>query len=188
MDAVFSLPYSEYEAIVQIQRHFKKSNGFSVFVPTNRQQKGIDFIILNTANLKILRFQVKGSRPYHGEKDIYKHTFWFNNFFDKYASGSADVYILFGLYPLYNVSKNIKSRKQFWKSLGLAFTDSEMREFLDHIRTKKGERDKFFYISFNDPSEGIFVTRGHPNPQEDIKDHLLANKRPELQELLQKLR
>ena len=189
MNPIFSLPYSEYEAIIQMQHHFKKKDGFSIFIPTSRQQKGIDFIILNTTNSKVLRFQVKGSRPYDGENERFKHTFWFNNFSfpDRYKLGAADVYILFGLYPAYNVDKNIKSRSQFWKSLVLAFRDSEMRKFLDGIRTKKGEKDRFFYISFNDPSAEIVVTRGNPNRQkkiEDIKDHLLANKVPELKKKL----
>jgi hypothetical protein len=79
MEAVFSLPYSEYEAIIQIQRHFKKNDGFSVFVPTSRQEKRIDFIVLNTSNCKVLRFQVKGSRPFvpskpnNGKREVSVH-------------------------------------------------------------------------------------------------------------------
>lgn len=185
MEPVISLPYSEYETIVQIQRHFKKNDGFSVCVPVSRQQKGIDFIVLNTANAKVLRFQVKGSRPYapsssEGKKDgAFKYTFWFNNFHDRYKPGMADVYVLFGLYQVYNVKKNIKSRTKFWESFVLAFTDAEMAQFLDSIQTKDAQRhDRFFYISFNDLSE-VIVTRGRKD-RPNIRQHLLTNRVPEL--------
>ncbi|MBL7135865.1 MAG: hypothetical protein ISS81_04625 [Candidatus Marinimicrobia bacterium] len=45
MEGVFSLPYSEYEVINQLQKKLKKSEGYSFYIPTSRQQKGIDFII-----------------------------------------------------------------------------------------------------------------------------------------------
>jgi len=185
MEPIISLPYSEYESIIQIQRHFRKNDGFSVCVPVSRQQKGIDFIILNTENSKVLRFQVKGSRPYaqsssdqkkHG---AFKYTFWFNNFHDRYEQGTADVYVLFGLFPVYDIKKNIKSRTTFWESFVLAFTDTEMGRFLDSIRTKDGQRhDKFFYVSFNDLTE-VIVTRGRKD-RPNISHHLLMSRVPEL--------
>lgn len=185
MEPVISLPYSEYESIIQIQRHFKKKDGFSVWVPVSRQQKGIDFIILNSANGKVLRCQVKGSRPYvrsssdKSKHDAFNYTFWFSNFYDRYERGVADVYILFGLYPVYGVTKNIKSRSAFWSSFVFAFTDEEMGRLLDSIRTKGGQkRDKFFYVSFNDPSEAI-ITRGR-NDRPNISHHLLGNRVLEL--------
>jgi hypothetical protein len=185
MEPVFSLPYSEYESIVQIQRHFKKNDGFSVCIPVSRQQKGIDFIVLNITNGKVLRFQVKGSRPYTQSSSdqrkygAFKHTFWFNNFYDRYEPDAADVYLLFGLYPAYNVKKNIKSSTTVWKSFVLAFTDAEMEQFLDSIRTKDGRsRDRFFYISLNDLSE-VVVTRGRSD-RPNICHHLLTNRVPEL--------
>jgi hypothetical protein len=185
MEPVFSLPYSEYESIIQIHRHFKKNDGFSVCVPVSRQQKGIDFIVLNTANNKVLRFQVKASRPYipsssEARKDgAFKYTFWFNNFHDRYKPGMADVYLLFGLFPVYSVKKNIKSRTKFWESFVLAFKDTEMGQFLDSIRTKDGQRhDRFFYVSFNDLTE-VIVTRGRKD-RPNITHYLLATRVPEL--------
>lgn len=183
MEPVLSLPYSEYETIIQIQRHFKKNDGFSVCVPVSRQQKGIDFVVLNIENSKVLRFQVKGSRPYvpsssEAKKDgAFKYTFWFNNFYNTYKPNMADVYVLFGLYPVYDVKKNIKSRTTFWQSFVLAFTDEEMGQFLGSIRTKAGNRDRFFYVSFNDLSE-VIVTRGRQD-RPNITNHLLTNRIPE---------
>jgi len=149
------------------------------------QQKGIDFIVLNTVYSRVLRFQVKGSRPYppsasevHRE-GAFKYTFWFNNFHDRYHRGVADVYLLFGLYPIYDTTKNIKSRTKFWDSFALAFTDVEMGDFLDSIRTKDGQKhDRFFYIGFNDLTE-VIVTRSRRD-RPNICDHLSAKRVPEL--------
>lgn len=83
MDGIFSLPYSEYEAIAQIQKHFKKKDGISVFIPTSRQQKGIDFILLNTLNSRVVRVQVKASRSWISSNPKKKrYTLLFNNFHD----------------------------------------------------------------------------------------------------------
>jgi hypothetical protein len=114
----------------------------------------------------------------------FKYTFLFNNFHDRYNIGMADVYVLFGLYQVYNVKKNIKSPTQFWESFVLAFTDAEMGQFLDSIRTKHGQsHDRFFYLSFNDLTE-VFVTRGRKD-RPNISDHLLTNRAPELLKQLQ---
>lgn len=178
MDSIFTLPYSEYEAIVHVQRYFKKTDGYSIFIPTSRQEKGVDFIVLNTRNKKLIRFQVKGSRPFSSTKPTktkYMYTFWFSNFREKCNKNVADVYLLFGLYPMYDVGKNIKSKKQLWRSFVLAFTEKEMKAFLSRIKTKSQNKpDKFFYISFNDINK-IVVTRGRSD-MPDITSNLLSNK------------
>ena len=109
--------YSEYETILQVQKYFKKSGGLSVFIPVSRQQKGIDFVIVNTKNRKTLTVQVKGSRSYtrteipkRSKKELFKYNFWFNNFLHRYFKGQADVYILFGLYAVYDASRGVSRR------------------------------------------------------------------------------
>ncbi|MBU1356933.1 MAG: hypothetical protein KJ620_10245 [Candidatus Edwardsbacteria bacterium] len=191
MEGIFALPYSEYEAILQTQKFFKKNDGFAVLVPTSRQQKGIDFIILNTLNSKVLRVQVKSSRSYvhpsppNKSKDEHHiYNFWFNNFLNRYEPNTADVYLLFGLYPIYNNKSNIKSKKKFWKSIILALTDSEMKKLLDQVKTKKENKpDRFFGISFNDPNK-IIGKRGFPD-RPDLTAHILDTK---IGELLNKLK
>jgi|SRR3989344_1147690 len=193
MESIFTLPYSEYEVINQLQRKLTKSEGNSCYIPTSRQQKGIDFIIHNSKHNKFLRFQVKSSRSYVKKpkklksgkiKDIkYKYHLWFNNFLERYEKENADYYILFGLYPVYQQTKNIKSKSVFWKSLILCFSEKEMIELLEKVKTKREKKaDKFFGFGFNMDNE-IFGTRGF---EEDINlsDFLLENK---LKELKQKL-
>jgi hypothetical protein len=186
MEGIFTLPYSEYEAMLQTQKFFKKNDGFAILVPTSRQQSGIDFIILNTLNSRLLRVQVKSSRSYvhpspskRSKDEHYVYNFWFNNFLNRYVPNVADVYLLFGLYAIYDAKSNIKSKKKFWKSIILAFTDIEMKQLLDQVRTKKENKpDRFFGISFNDLKK-VIGKRGFPD-RPDLTRHLLSNKIGEL--------
>lgn len=95
MDAIFTLPYSEYEVINILKKKLK--GGCDFYVPTSRQQKGIDFIIHSNKSNKHLRIQVKSSRAYvdaprenKGDKQFYKYHLWFNNFADRYESGRKE--------------------------------------------------------------------------------------------------
>lgn len=186
MDGIFSLPYSEYETILQVQKHFKKVDGLSVFIPVSRQQKGIDFVIVNTKNRKTLTVQVKGSRSYtktdipkRSKKEVFKYNFWFNNFLHRYVRGQADVYILFGLYAVYDASRGVKSGTEIWKPVVLAFKDLEMKALLDQVKTKREQKaDRFFGIGFND-STSAFGARGFQT-KVDLSGHILANKAPDL--------
>ena len=186
MEGIFALPYSEYEAIIQVHKFFKKGDDFAVLVPTSRQQKGIDFLILNTLNSKTLRIQVKSSRSYvhpSPARDTsvqhFVYSFWFNNFFKRYKPNVADIYLLFGLYPIYATGDNIKSKKKFWKTVILAFKDKEMHRLLSQVRTKKKKkRDRFFGIGFNEISK-IVGTRGFIN-RPDLTKYVLKNRVPVL--------
>jgi len=182
MEGIFSLPYSEHEAINQIQKLFKKQDGYSILIPTSRQQKGIDFAILNLKNKKILKVQVKSSRSYlHNSKNRYRYNFWFNNFIDKYEKGIADIYILFGLYPVYSIKADIKS--DFWKSIILVLTDEKMYSLLKKVKTKKEKKpDKFFSFGFDDEKH-IYGTRGFFE-KIDMSEFVLKNKEKQLRNLL----
>ncbi len=194
MEGIFTLPYSEYEAINKLQKKLTKAEGNSFYIPTSRQQKGIDFILHNNQSNKFLRFQVKSSRSYvdtpkklkSGKiKDVkYKYHLWFNNFLERYEINNADYYILFGLYPTYQQNKNIKSKSVFWKSLILCFSENEMNEILKKVKTKRERKsDKFFGFGFNTDNQ-IFGTRGFEEDL-DLSEYLLENK---LSELKQKLK
>jgi len=193
MDGIFTLPYSEFEVINIIQKHFKKRDGFSVYIPASRQQKGIDFIVHNYLTNKILRFQVKSSRTYVHEavimkdgkikKPKYKYHLWLNNFIEKYDKGHCDYYILFGIYPVYKNKKNIKDN--FWKTVLLCYSENEMFELLKKIKTKKEQKpDRFFSYGFNS-SDSIFNERGLTESI-DATEHLLKNKIDKIIEEIEK--
>lgn len=180
MEGVFSLPYSEYQVINHLQKKLKKSDGYSIFIPVSRQQKGIDFIIQNLATKKTLRFQVKSSRAYiHEPKEMkngkikYNYYLWLNNFIDRYEKDNADYYILYGLYPTYNSKKSVKSKN--WNSIILCYSENEMIELLNRVKTKKEKKkDQFFGFGFNTPKQ-IFATRGLEE-HEDSTCFLIENK------------
>lgn len=180
MEPIFTLPYSEHQAIEQITKKLKKSNGYSVYIPTSRQQKGVDFIVHNSKSNKFARVQVKSSRSYTDSKDGL-HYLWFNNFIEKYQPGNADFYILFGLYPAYTNKSGIK-RGKFWKPITLCFQEEDMFNFLKKVKTKKEKKpDRFFAFGFQSPSK-IFCSRG---PDEyNVSDHLLENQIDDIKKFL----
>jgi hypothetical protein len=168
MDAHFSLPYSEFAVIDAVQKELQKNvtnnMDFSFYIPVSRQEKGIDFILLNKKTNRVAKFQVKSSRFYpkkpKRENDLIYH-FWFNNFINKYTPGVADYYILFGLYPDYDLEKKINS--EYWNQMILCVPDNEMAQILKKVLTKKEQKqDRFFALSFNSPKE-IHGSRGFVN-------------------------
>lgn len=169
MEPIFSLPYSEHQVIEQISKRLKKSDGYSIYIPTSRQQKGVDFIIHNSNSNKFARVQVKSSRSYADED---KHYLWYNNFIEKYAPGNADFYILFGLYSVYHNKSSIK-KGQFWKPITLCFSEKSMFDFLKQVKTKKEHKpDRFFAFAFTTPTN-IECARGPTDY--DVLSHLLDN-------------
>jgi hypothetical protein len=169
MEPVFTLPYSEHQVIEQVTKKLTKAKGYAVYIPTSRQQKGVDFVIHNAKTNKFARIQVKGSRTY-SEED--KHYLWYNNFVEKYEPGNADFYLLFGLYSAYHNKKGIK-RGQFWKPITLCFSELEMFSFLKQVKTKKQQKpDRFFAFGFTTPND---VTCARGPVDYDVVQHLLDN-------------
>jgi len=68
MDAVFTLPYSEFAVADLFIRTFKAKDGYSVFVPVSRTEKGIDLVLTRRADggTRAMTFQIKSSRTYAG--------------------------------------------------------------------------------------------------------------------------
>jgi hypothetical protein len=180
MDGIFTLPYSEFEIVNKFQESFKRKDGFSVYIPVSRQEKAVDFILSKNKSHKIARFQVKSSRTYIHEAEIkkngviknpeYKYNLWFNNFIEKYEQGSADYYLLFGLYPIYTNDSSIDSN--FWKSMIVCLSDEKMNETLKNVLTKREKKsDRFYGLSFNHPNQ-IVGTRGFLN-NPDFSEYIL---------------
>lgn len=174
MEAIFTLPYSEYATINELQKKFKKPE-FSFYVPTSRQEKGVDFIMYNNKTNKCLKFQVKSSKSYNGKN--HQYGLWFPNFLDKFDKSGADYYILFSLYP-FDKAENLKSFR--WKPLVMCFSKEEMFSYLSKSKTKKENKpERFLRLEF-DPEDEVytFKTNIHlpdcamKNKIEEIKDKL----------------
>ena len=187
MDGIFTLPYSEFNVVNRFQHLFSKADGYSVYIPVSRQEKAVDFLLLNGPIRTVARFQVKSSRTYvHETKSLksgvlrppkYRYNLWLNNFKNKYIPNLVDFYVIFGLYPVYESQMPIKA--DFWKSIILCFRDQDMKSILDQVKTKKEQKDdKFFGFSFNKPGE-VFGTRGFLNDC-SVSDFLLEKKVDEI--------
>ena len=184
MDPVFTLPYSEYAVVDLFAKLLPKKDGFSIYVPVSRQEKGVDFLVHNSHHNKSLRFQVKSSRSYVNsdkcslDKGNFKYTLWFNNFVNRYSAKEADYYILFGLYPNYSVDTRIAAKNTFWCPIILCFPDCQMETLLTSVLTKKEKKpDRFFYIGFDTP-DCVYGTRGFPNNRRNLSDYLLDKQAP----------
>ncbi len=171
MDAIFSLPYSEHQTIEALSELLPKSEGYGIFVAASRQQARVDFVIVRGASM--VRAQVKSSRHFEwGESPRLR--FWYRNFADSYHSGSADVFFLFGLYPVFREGRKVSDRNAHWRHLLLALGDAEMGAIL-----KKTGKDRFFQFGI-DPVVSrklptVMGTRGGVEGQ-DLTPYLVENR------------
>ena len=184
MEPIFTLPYSEFEALAAFNKLFKKK-GFATLVPTSRQQAGIDFVVMKAGTRRILRVQVKSSRAYTGRRSP-SINFWFKNFSAKYRPGVADLYVFLGVYPAYAPTGPVT--RDAWKTIIAVVQDKEMNELLARIKTKGGADDRFFGFGFDLPRKGspksIVGNRGALEGV-DLSRYLLDHRREEIGRLLE---
>ncbi|MEK6873048.1 MAG: hypothetical protein AABW90_03480 [Nanoarchaeota archaeon] len=189
MEPIFTLPYPEHVIAEELNKYFPKKEGYSILIPLSRQQKGFDIILYNIKTKKVITIQVKSSRTYEGNPNKKRSKYperkfytWFNTF--KIEKGSADCYILFGVYKKYPYMKKLdKSRKisKWYSHIFLIFNEEEMSKFLSEIKTKKGNKqDSKFSFGFDNEKE-VFLTRGASN-QPNISQFLFKNKLKEIKE------
>lgn len=179
MEPVFTIPYSEYCVAIHLQHLFKPKDGYSLFIPLSRQEKGVDLLLAkrqdeHTVSITI---QVKASRTYSpkptksGNSKRLSYYTWFNNFD---VPKQADYIFLAGLYPP-EEGRTKKSASSWWSAVILVFTQAEMISFISNINTLKGTRDKMFGFGFDEPTK-IYQTRGDMDRGfMDYSSHLLQN-------------
>jgi hypothetical protein len=181
MDPVFTLQWPEFLLANRLQKLLTKSAGFSVFVPTSRQEKGIDLAIIRKITKgasRVATIQIKASRTYtpvppkrETTKRFQFYT-WFNRF---EVPDEADFFLLFGMYAP-DPSQTIKVSSSWYKDCTLLFTLDEMKNFMDTCLTVSGQPDKMFGFGFDD-EEKVVQTRGDKDRQfKDYTSYLLANR------------
>jgi hypothetical protein len=179
MEGIFTLPYSEYEAIRQLQGWLPKQKGYSLFIPVSRQQKGVDFVLHSAKSGKFLTVQLKSSRAYIWNGDYFPIRFWFTNFIKKYKPRIADLYLFFCLYPVYSLDRKVNEKVKSWQSIILIFRDHEMLPLLKKVKTKRGRID--YFISFGietydyEPPKKVIGTRGR-FAGVNLTKHLIENR------------
>ena len=167
MQPIFTMQYGEFKVADYLTDNIKRS---SVFIPVSAQEKGIDLLLYrnNGGRNKVVTIQVKMSRTYYDYHDGFSNHLWFNRFV---VQPNADWYILMGIYAKHPKEDNATSSKvadNGWDHIMLAFTNTEMRYFMDSVRQKKnpGKPDSMFGFSFDEEQTEIRQTRGYRFPRE----------------------
>jgi hypothetical protein len=188
MDPVFTLPYTEFCIANYLNEKFKSKDGYSIYVPLSRQEKGVDLILAKRqgTDCSSISIQVKASRTYSPKppknKKIIRHIYytWFNRY---KIPEEADFFTLVGIYPP-EENRTLKTRcHSWWSSIVLLFTQKEMKSFMSDVKTKKGKDDKMFGFGFDEPTE-IYQTRGIQTGQEKNMTDYLIDKRLNILETL----
>jgi len=184
MNGIFTLPYSEFAVSNKLNDVFKRHD-CAIYIPVNRQQRGVDLIIHRNDSLSVARVQVKSSRTYPGdEKRDYPYYLWLNNFSERYKKNAADFYIICGMYAVPNERKRITTKSKIWKEIFLCYNDGEMSRLLKSIKTKTGNKDSFFGYGFCSSRE-VYLDRGFSSVKDkDASGNLLDNKIDEIIEFL----
>ena len=185
MEPVFTLQWPEFVIAQRLQTLLPRKDGYSVFIPLSRQEKGIDLAVLHrtgTGPSVTTTIQVKASRTYlHAppkKNDTVRYRFntWFNRFD---VSDLADYVILFGMYPT-DLGQTKPVSAPWYKDCSLIFTRDEMRQFMADCKTVKGQPDRMFGFGFNDLSK-IVLNRGDKDRSgKDFAENLLDYKYKDL--------
>jgi len=180
MDPVFTLQWPEFIICERLQKYCPKKDGYSVYIPVSRQEKGVDIVLLHRTDKtkKTITIQVKSSRTYLGEparnKKIERFNYytWFNRFV---PSPDADYFALIGIYPK-DISQTKKIGPSWYNDCTLLFTYKEMKSFIDNCLTVRGKPDKMFGFGFNSP-DAVIQTRGDQHRKyKDFSNYLFAKK------------
>jgi hypothetical protein len=164
MEPVFTLQWSEFVIANRLQDLLGKRNGYSVLVPTSRQEKGIDLAVLRKTrggNNRVVTLQVKASRTYDQEPPKRasvvrcRYGTWFNRFD---VPDSADFFLLFGLYAS-DPGRTRRVGSKWYRDVTLLFSNQEMRDFMSNCKTVKGKPDRMFGFGFDEPT-AVYQTRG----------------------------
>jgi len=174
MEPVFTMQYGEFAVVDYLSKNIKD---VSVFVPASAQEKGIDLLLYRYSNGQntTCTIQVKMSRTYYidNPRNRFKYYLWFNRF---NIHENADWYILIGVIAKFPEKANTRLRSISWESIMLAFTQEEMRKFMNSVKQKKDitKDDKMFGFGFNDDKD-IFQTRGCKEHR-NMSNYLIGNR------------
>jgi hypothetical protein len=181
MDPVFTLQWSEYVLAERLQSALPKADGFSVWIPLSRQEKGVDLAVLRKqpdGSTRTVTIQVKASRTYLTDEPkrdtTERHLFhsWFNRFA---VSKDADFFLLFGQYAP-DVTRTRQVSAKWYRDMTLLLSNAEMQEFIDKCKTvKTGADDPMFGFGFDDESKIVQVRGDATRSQRDFTPFLLSN-------------
>lgn len=182
MEPIFTIPYPEYVVAEELQRYFKKNYNYSVFIPSSRQHKAVDLLLVKHSEFKTVSvsIQVKSSKIWLTNKQTkkqesyglkVKYGLWFKKFrfLESFESKepTADFFIFIGLKPV-DEGETKKKTKSAWEPVMLMFDREELKMFFDRLT-----EDNIYFTG--DDNGRIYVTRGL-SEIEDITRHLFFTK------------
>jgi len=183
MEPILTLPYSEWLVAEHFMNALSTREGYSVYAPLSRQERGVDLILTRRVNgiTKAATLQIKYGRVF--EKKEPTRPFKFEALFKCFQPQDADFFVLVTLYP--NVTgRGGGSRKSWWLPLLLLFTRKEMDQFIASLRKSSGEVEKhMFYFAFDTP-ENVVLTRGGAGKTPDFTKFTFHSRLPMLREFL----
>lgn len=180
MDPVFTLQWPEYVVCEHLRRLCPKSEGFSVYIPVSRQEKGVDIALLKRGIgiRETITIQVKASRTYSStpakRKNItrYRYYTWFKRFT---PSPDADYFALLGFFPR-NTAQTTNITPTWYNDCTLLLSYSEMSELIEECRTVRGTSDSMFGFGFDDLSSVIYTRGDQFRSARNFSEHLLERK------------
>ena len=183
--STFTIPYPEYDIAEQLSKLFPKKDTYSVSIPMSRTQKFYDLIVVNGIAKKFITIQVKSSRTYSDNREEkYDYYSWLNHFDIK--DNYSDFYFIYMTYPASDDKGRPRGTK--WLSKILVFNNTEMKDLLDNVLTKKETNDRFFGFGFNTQDNKVGSGRALVNSKKyinyDFSKHLLENKIDEIKKSL----
>lgn len=183
MDALFTIPYGEYAVADRLSK-----TGMSIFIPSSRQEKGIDLLCyqFDGNRNKITTVQVKQSRTYYENRIIKVEGsnipvtgyLWFNRF---KVQENAEWFMLIGTRVIHPKTwKKAGVGDVSWDPIILVYSNAEMKDFMDNVKQRKDptKEDRMFGFWY-DEKGNVFQTRGCKE-NKCVNNHLLENKIDEL--------
>lgn len=188
MDGIYTIPYPEFCVAQQLSKLLPAKQGYSLFAPLSRQERGVDLVIVRRARsgAKVATIQVKGSRTYSRPKATartkrpFRYYTWFNTF---ECPREADFFCLVALYPAVDAAMK-RELGSWWAPQALLFSQIEMRSFLRTVQTVAGHADKMFGFGFDTPDR-VFQVRGDPKRRfDEFSEYVLGKRVAKLREFL----
>ena len=181
MEPIITLPYSEWLVAEHLMKALPTSQGYSVYAPLSRQEKGVDLLLTRRSDgvTRTASLQIKYSRAYEQRPTAsFKFVTWFRSF---PVARQADFFILATLYP--NITgRGGGTKSSWWSPLLLVFRHEEMVTFITSLRTRSGKVDRMFYFGFDTPDRVVQI-RGAAE-QRDFTSFTFTVRLPVLKEYL----
>ena len=173
MEPILTLPYSEWLVAEKLMQLLSPKEGYSVYAPLSRQEKGVDLLVTRRtgAQSHAVTIQVKYSRAYE-QRGGHRFGIWFK-IFD--VPDQADFIVFAALYPTTD-GRGDRRRSSWWASMMMLFTREELTNFFSGLRTRAGLPERMFAFGFSGPDAVVLIRGTQDRTQPDFTNHLLNNR------------